>query len=166
GTGTTARIVGSIRESLVAPEDPGRVLAAMTDAACRIVSLTVTEKGYCHEPATGRLNPDHPDIRWDLENGTAPRSAMGFIAAALQRRRTQGLAPFTVLCCDNLPHNGRLVSGLLRDFAALRDDSFAAWVEANVAFPSTVVDRIVPATTEADILAATQAVGLHDAAPV
>src|SRR5262245_28649980 len=66
GTGTTARIVGSIRESLVAPEDPGRVLAAMTDAACRIVSLTVTEKGYCHEPATGRLNPDHPDIRWDL----------------------------------------------------------------------------------------------------
>jgi fructuronate reductase len=103
---------------------------------------------------------------YDLENPTAPRSAVGVIAAALAKRRADGLAPFTVLCCDNLPHNGRLVAGLVRDFAALRGDGLAAWIEANGAFPATMVDRIVPATTAADIAAAERLTGLRDEAPV
>jgi fructuronate reductase len=166
GSGVTARIVGCLRETLVAPENPAGLLAALSHPACRIVSLTVTEKGYCHDPATGRLEPDHPDIRHDLEHPAAPRSAIGLIVAALQHRHAAGLAPFTVLCCDNLPHNGHLVAGLARDFAALRDGALAGWIETNCAFPVTMVDRIVPAATEADIAAAAQATGLSDAAPV
>jgi fructuronate reductase len=166
GSGLNARIIGCIRATLVASEDPGAVLARMTDGACRIVSLTVTEKGYCHSPATGRLDQNHPDIRHDLENPAAPRSAIGLIVAALQRRRSAGLGPFTVLCCDNLAHNGQLVSRLVRDFAALRDDRLASWIEGSGAFPSTMVDRIVPAVTETDIEAAAAAIGLYDAAPV
>jgi fructuronate reductase len=166
GVGVTARIVGCIRTTLVAPEGPAGLLATMAEPDCRIVSLTVTEKGYCHDPATGRLDVRHPDIRHDLEDTAAPRSAVGLIVAALQRRRAAGLAPFTVLCCDNLPHNGALVAALVRDFAALHDDRLAAWIESDAAFPSTMVDRIVPATTDADIEAAAEATGLADAAPV
>jgi fructuronate reductase len=165
-TGIGARIIGCVRATLVAPENPEAVLATMAERACRIVSLTVTEKGYCHHPATGRLDENHPDVRHDLASPAAPRSAIGLIVSALQRRYAAGLGPFTVLCCDNLAHNGRLVSGLVRDFAALRDDGLASWIEANGAFPSTMVDRIVPAVTETDIEAASEAIGLYDAAPV
>ncbi|GGH22189.1 mannitol dehydrogenase [Alsobacter metallidurans] len=164
--GVKARIVGNLKATLVAPEDPEAVVAMMADAAARIVSLTITEKGYCHDPATGQLDEHHADIRHDLENHDAPRTAVGIIVEALERRRVNGIAPFTVLCCDNLPHNGQLVSGLVRDFAALRDTGLAAWIEAHGAFPSTMVDRIVPATTQADIDAAAEATGLYDAAPV
>ncbi|HET6238276.1 MAG TPA: mannitol dehydrogenase family protein [Acetobacteraceae bacterium] len=166
GANAEARIVGCLRRMLVAPENPAAVVAAMHDPSCRIVSLTVTEKGYCHNPATGRLNADHPDIRHDLANPGAPRTAVGLITAALAARRGDSAAPFVVLCCDNLPHNGRLLAGLVCDFAALRDDAFAGWIEANVAFPSTMVDRIVPAATPSDLEDAVALTGLADAAPV
>lgn len=166
GAGTDARIVGCLRRMIVAPENPAALVATMADPSCRLVSLTITEKGYCHDPATGRLDPNHPEIRHDLENAAAPRSAVGLIVAALAARRVAGLPPFTVLCCDNLAHNGRLVSGLVGDFAAMRDDALARWIEAECAFPSTMVDRIVPATTDQDIAAAAEAIGLYDAAPV
>ena len=166
GDALRARIVGCLRAQMVAPENPAAVVAAMADPACRIVSLTVTEKGYCHDPATGKLDAGQPDIVHDLANPAAPRSAVGLIVAALGRRRAAGLTPFTVLCCDNLPHNGKLLAGLVQDFAALRDDGLAGWIGAEVAFPSTMVDRIVPATTEADIADAAAATGLFDAAPV
>ncbi len=162
GAQARARIIGCLQRVLVASEDPAAVVAAMRDPSCRIVSLTVTEKGYCHNPATGRLNADHPDIISDLADPDAPRTAVGLITAALAERA----APFVVLCCDNLPHNGRLLAGLVRDFAALRDDTLASWIEANVAFPSTMVDRIVPAATPADIDDAVALTGLSDAAPV
>ncbi len=164
--GVTARIIGCLRATLVAPENPAALVATMADGACRIVSLTVTEKGYCHDPASGRLDAGHPDIRHDLAHPDAPRSAIGLIVAALRHRRSAGLAPFTVLCCDNLPHNGRVLADLTRDFAALHDHGLAGWIERNGAFPSTMIDRIVPAATEADIAAAAEATGLHDAAPV
>ena len=164
--GVRARIVGCLRAQLVAPEDPPAVVAAMSDSGCHVVSLTVTEKGYCHDPATGRLNPDHPDIVHDLAHPDAPGSAVGFITAALRRRRDAGLGPFTVLCCDNLPHNGLLLAGLVQDFAALQDDRLAGWITANAPFPCTMVDRIVPAPTQADIADAAAATGLHDAAAV
>jgi mannitol-1-phosphate/altronate dehydrogenase len=94
----------------VTAENPQATVALMAAPSIRIVSLTITEKGYCHDPATGRLQQAHPDIRHDLENPAAPCSAIGAIVAALARRRANGIAPFTVLCCDNLPHNGALVA--------------------------------------------------------
>ena len=136
---------------LVAPESPQALVARLAAPETKIVSLTVTEKGYCHDPATGKLRGDHPDIVHDLANPAAPRSAIGLIVAGLAARKVAGLGPFITLCCDNLPSNGHVLAGLVRDFAALRDDTLAAWIEANGAFPSTMVDRIVPATTEADI---------------
>ena len=165
GGGVRARITGCVGRVLVAPEDPGAVLDAMAAPGCRIVSLTVTEKGYCHNPATGRLDTRHPDIIHDLTAG-APRSAIGLIVAALGRRRAAGLAPFTVLSCDNLPNNGRLVAGLVAAFAGLRDADLAAWIAANGAFPATMVDRIVPAATQADLDDAAALTGLSDAAAI
>lgn len=164
--GVSARVVGCLKSVLVAPEDPVAVVDAMADPNIRIVSLTVTEKGYCIDPATGRLKFDHPAIRHDLEHPGEPRTAVGFILAALERRRDAGMAPFTVLCCDNLPSNGRLLAALVSDFAALRDCGLATWVETHAAFPSTMVDRIVPATTQDDLDDAARLTGLLDQAPV
>jgi fructuronate reductase len=164
--GERARIVGALLDVMVAPENPAALVSRLADAETRIVSLTVTEKGYCHDPATGRLNPEHPDIRHDLQNPEIPRSAVGFLAAALGRRRAAGQAPFTVLCCDNLPHNGALVAALVRDYAAQLDPALADWIAAEVRFPATMVDRIVPALTEADLAAAEALTGLADHAPV
>jgi fructuronate reductase len=166
GAGTQARIIGCVQRVLVAPESPSAVVAAMADPSCRIVTLTVTEKGYCHDPASGRLDFSHGDIRADLAHPAAPRSAIGFIVAALERRSAARLSPFTVVCCDNLPQNGRLLARLVDEFARRRNASLADWIAAKGAFPSTMVDRIVPATTEADIRAASEAVGLRDLAVV
>ncbi|MFC0201587.1 mannitol dehydrogenase family protein [Paracoccus rhizosphaerae] len=163
--GETAQVVTVLRDVLVAPEDPQAVLDAMAAQAVRIVSLTVTEKGYCHEPSTGRLNPDHPDIRHDLGH-PLPKSAPGFLVRALQARRAAGLDPFTVLCCDNLPENGRVVRGVVLDLARLVDPALASWIEAKGAFPSTMVDRIVPATTPADLDRLEALTGHRDEAPV
>ena len=162
----SARIIGCVLGVLVAPENPEAVIAAMASAECRIVSLTVTEKGYCHDPATGTLNFGHPDIVADLANPAAPRSAVGFLVAALARRRAAGLSPFTVLCCDNLPRNGALLAGLVNAFGRRRDAGLADWIAARGAFPSTMVDRIAPAATEADLADAAKLTGLEDQAVV
>ena len=160
------RVIGCVREVLFAPADPAAVVARIADPATRIVSLTVTEKGYCHDPATGRLDEDHPDIRHDLERPDRPRSAVGVLVRGLARRRAAAGPPLTVLCCDNLPHNGATVAGIVRAFAALADPTLVAWIDDHVAFPSTMVDRIVPATTEADVRAVGRALGVEDLAPV
>jgi fructuronate reductase len=165
-SGVTARIVGCVQSALVATEDPEAVIEAMAQPDTRIVSLTVTEKGYCLDPATGRLQEHHPDIQHDLEHPSEPRTAVGFILAALARRRDAGMAPFTVLCCDNLPSNGTLLKNLVSDFAALGDCGLATWIETHAAFPSTMVDRIVPATTPDDLAEAARLTGLVDEAPV
>ncbi len=164
--GERLRVIGCLLELLVAHEDPQAVLERMCRPSVRIVTLTVTEKGYCHDPATGALNEDHPDIRHDLDNPAKPRTAIGFIAEALARRRAAGLPPFTVLSCDNLPSNGDTVARILRRFAELRDADFGAWVGETVACPNSMVDRIVPATTEADRARVSQSLGMQDAWPV
>lgn len=161
-----ARIVGSVRRLLVAPEDPAALLDAMTDPAVRIVSLTVTEKGYCRNAATGALQEDHDDIQHDLANLARPKSAIGFLTEALARRRAAGIAPFTVLCCDNLTQNGRTVRGLVTRFAELRDPELARFIAAEVTFPCTMVDRIVPASTDADRQELVDQFGIVDAWPV
>ncbi len=170
GNGEHLSVVGAIKRILVAPEDPSALIAAMAHPATEIVSLTVTEKAYCHDPATGTLDEAHPDILHDLAHPEAPRSALGFLAAGLARRRADGLRPFTVLCCDNLPANGRTVHRLLSRYAALldraRERGLAAFIAAEVACPDTMVDRIVPATTDADRGAISSALGMDDAWPV
>jgi len=166
GAGVAHRVVGSILETVVAPENPDHLIARLADPATRIVSLTITEKGYCHIPQTGELDEAHPDIVHDLKNPDAPRSAAGFIVAALARRKAAGAAPFTVLSCDNLPANGATTARVLNRFAALRAPELGRWVAGEVAYPSTMVDRIVPATTDADRAAVAKALGLTDAWPV
>ncbi|WP_207100277.1 mannitol dehydrogenase family protein [Paracoccus shandongensis] len=163
--GEKPQVVTVLRDVLVAPEDPQAVLDVMAAPDTHIVSLTVTEKGYCHEPSTGRLNRDHPDIVHDLAN-PLPKSAPGFLVRALAARRAAGLPPFTVLCCDNLPENGRVVRGVAGELARLIDPALADWIEAHGAFPATMVDRIVPATTPADLDRLEAAAGYRDEAPV
>ncbi|MBP7242420.1 mannitol dehydrogenase family protein [Amaricoccus sp.] len=164
--GETNRVVGVVREVLVAREDPEAVLARMADPAVRIVTLTVTEKGYCHEPSTGALNHAHPDIVHDLAHPEAPVSAPGFLVRALARRRAAGARPFTVLCCDNLPENGRVVRGVVLELARAVEPALADWIAAQGAFPSTMVDRIVPATRDEDIARLAERTGVLDRAPV
>lgn len=163
--GETFRKVEIVQDVLVAHENPEAVLAWMSNPAIRIVTLTVTEKGYCHDPATGRLNLEHPDIVHDLDN-PLPRSAPGFLVRALQRRRDDRLPPFTVLTCDNLPENGRLVRRAVLDLAGKIDASLADWISAEGRFPATMVDRITPATKPEDIERLAQKIGYRDEAPV
>ena len=164
--GEALQVVGAVRDVVVAPEDPRALVAAMADPRVAIVSLTVTEKGYCHEPATGALDEHHPDIVHDLAMPHAPRSAPGFIVAALKRRRAAGLSPFTVLSCDNLPDNGETCARIVRRFAELTAPDLASWLTGEVDFPATMIDRIVPATTDADKAAIAGRLGLADAWPV
>lgn len=164
--GVRRRIVGSVREVLFHGDQRRRVWQRLTSPDTKIVSLTVTEKGYCHEPSTGRLDVGHPDIVHDLQASDAPRSVIGLLVAAFAaRRRTHG-TPLTVVCCDNLTQNGALVRSLVVSFANLRDASLADWIGREIAFPSTMVDRIVPATTDMDIARNRRALGMEDAAPV
>jgi fructuronate reductase len=165
-SGSRHRVIGALREVLVAPENPEKLLRAMSDPSVRIVSLTVTEKGYCHDPASGKLDETHPDIRHDIEAPHQPRSAPGFLLEALARRRAAGVAPFTVLTCDNLPSNGRTVHGVLARLAELRGGDLGRYIAAEVACPSTMLDRIVPATTAEDRAEVAAAIGLEDAWPV
>ncbi|MDG4898900.1 MULTISPECIES: mannitol dehydrogenase family protein [unclassified Mesorhizobium] len=179
--GEQLQIIGSILSLLVAPEDPDAVLTALTDPRTRIVTLTITEKAYLRA-ADGRLDETHPDIVHDLGNPGSPKTAHGFLAEALARRRAAGTPPFTVLCCDNLPANGATLHKLLLEFAKLRDlrlarqgdaglarqgdTELASHVANEVAFPSSMVDRIVPATTDADRARIAGELGLEDAWPV
>lgn len=163
--GETPQVITVLRDVLVAPEDPRALLDAMASPDVGIVSLTVTEKGYCHQPSTGRLNREHPDIVHDLAN-PLPKSAPGFLVRGLEARRAAGLPPFTVLCCDNLPENGKVVRGVVLELAGLIDPELATWIDAEGAFPSTMVDRIVPATTAADLDRLEALTGARDEAPV
>ncbi|MGO4387894.1 mannitol dehydrogenase family protein [Microvirga sp. 2YAF29] len=164
--GEALRVIGSISRVIVAPRAIEDLLAVMSDPATRIVSLTVTEKGYCHDPATGALNEAHPDIIHDLANLRTPRSAPGFVIEALRRRREARLPPFTVLTCDNLPSNGRTVKRVLTRFAELVSPALGRFVVEEVSCPSTMVDRIVPATSDDDRARIAEALGVADAWPV
>ncbi|WP_134496414.1 mannitol dehydrogenase family protein [Microvirga pakistanensis] len=166
GEGEALRVIGSVQRVIVAPDAVEDLLRVMADRRTRIVSLTVTEKGYCHDPATGTLNESHPDVRHDLQNPHLPRSAPGFILEALRRRRIARVAPFTVLSCDNLPSNGRTVKRVLTRFAELCDPTFGRFVADEVSCPSTMVDRIVPATSDEDRRRIREALGVTDAWPV
>ena len=160
------QVVGVIARYLHAPESPDAVLEQMAAPETRIVSLTVTEGGYYLIESSGDLDGTHPDLTHDLENPGHPRSVLGYLAEALDRRRCRGLGPFTVLSCDNLPGNGDVSRKSLLSFASLRDENLRSWIESNVTFPNAMVDGITPVTRDSDREALEQRFGIRDAWPV
>jgi len=162
----TPRVIGSIIDYLYAPDDPRAVIERLADETTRVVSLTVTEGGYSIDDASGEFMPGSPELAGDLEPGAVPRTFFGLITEALARRRKQGSPPFTVVSCDNLPGNGRLARTAFTAFARLRDPELGAWVEQEVRFPNSMVDRITPATTDADREQLSARFGIEDRWPV
>jgi len=161
-----ARVIGSIVEYLLAPDDPEAVVERMADPAIRIVSLTVTEGGYNFHAVTGEFQADDPGVVHDLEPGAAPKTTFGLVVEALDRRRQRGVPPFTVLSCDNIQGNGDAARRSFTAFARLKDPKLGEWVEQEVRFPNCMVDRITPVTTDDDRAALQERHGLEDKWPV
>ncbi|SFT52100.1 mannitol 2-dehydrogenase [Geodermatophilus amargosae] len=161
-----ARVVGSVVEYLLAPDDPEAVVEKMAAPGTRIVSLTVTEGGYNTSPDTGAFDTAAPDVVADLQPGALPRTTFGLVTEALVRRRERGLAPFAVVSCDNIPGNGHLARAAFGAFATLRDPELGEWVAAEVPFPNSMVDRITPVTTDDDRADLARRFGVEDAWPV
>ncbi|RBP16128.1 mannitol 2-dehydrogenase [Roseiarcus fermentans] len=161
----TVRVTGAMID-FVTPFDVEANLAALARPEIRIVSLTVTEGGYYISPATQRFDPAHPEIVYDAAHPDTPKTAFGLIAAGLKRRRAAGLAPFTVMSCDNIPGNGHVTESAVAGLAELSDPEFARWIRANVAFPNSMVDRITPATTDRERAILRDSYGVDDAWPV
>jgi fructuronate reductase len=161
-----SRIVGSLLRVVTLEAGSEALLQQLTDPAVRLVSLTVTEKGYCHDPAHGTLALAHPDIAADLAQPRSPRSAPGIIVEALRRRRADGVGPFSVMSCDNLSHNGEVARAVVVGLAGEIDATLAGHIDRNVSFPSTMVDRIVPASTPGDRARVLAATGVVDEWPV
>lgn len=164
--GTSARVIGALRATAFGGAEVAALVARLADPRVTVVTLTVTEKGYCHDPASGRLDFTHPDIVHDVAHPNTPVAALGLLVAALEARRMLGAGALNVICCDNLPRNGRVLQGLVNELAQRRGRALVDWIAMHVAFPGTMVDRIVPATTDADIADVERRLGLHDAAPV
>jgi fructuronate reductase/mannitol 2-dehydrogenase len=160
-----ARVVGALLDYLYGPEDRAAVLAALANRATKIVSLTVTGNGYGVDP-TGQLDLDDPSIARDLARPKQPVSMLGYLTESLRVRREAGIAPFTVLSCDNIPRNGATARNAVISFASLRDEGLASWIEENVAFPASVVDRITPEATASHRRLLEAEFGVRDRDPV
>jgi mannitol 2-dehydrogenase len=163
--GSGARITAPMID-FVEPGSFHAIINRMADPAIRIVSLTITEGGYYIDPASQRFDPGHPDIVADAANFTTPKTVFGLILAALKRRRDVGTPPFTVMSCDNIPGNGHVTQNAVVGLARLIYPELAGWVERNVAFPNSMVDRITPATTDRERALLASDFGIADAWPV
>ncbi|MDR3688322.1 MAG: mannitol dehydrogenase family protein [Fimbriimonas sp.] len=161
-----ARVVGSITSFLLALENPEKVLAKLSSSEIRIVSLTITEGGYCLNQSTGEFDGANADVQVDLANPHTPRTVFGYVTEALRRRRDAGTPAFTLLSCDNIQHNGDVARKMFLSFAELCNPGLAEWISQNVAFPNCMVDRITPATTDADREMVRTEFGIDDAWPV
>jgi mannitol 2-dehydrogenase len=160
------RVVGAITDYLFAPDDPEAVVEQMASPDTRIVSLTITEGGYSIDPVTRRFVAVEPGVLLDLQPDAVPSTVFGLVTEALARRRARGLVPFTVLSCDNVQGNGGIARDAFTGFAALRDPELAAWIADEVAFPSSMVDRITPVTTDDDRALLAERFGIDDGWPV
>ena len=140
----TVTVIGSLVGVVFAGEESGALLDAIDQPGIRIVSLTVTENGYCLDRATKKLDPEHPMIRRDLAQPDRPSSAIGVIVEACRRRMVAGGEPFTALSCDNIQHNGDVFRAAVLALAALREPALARWIDDSISFPNTMVDRITP----------------------
>jgi mannitol 2-dehydrogenase len=161
-----ARIIGSLVECLYAPDEPQKVMARLTAPTTRIVSLTITEGGYNVDQATGTFDTTDALVTADAANPAAPQTVFGYVVEALRLRRAAGIAPFTVLSCDNLPGNGNVARTAFAAFANMRDPGLAAWISASVAFPNSMVDRITPVTTPDHAAEVRERFGVDDRCPV
>jgi mannitol 2-dehydrogenase len=162
----SVEIIGSLAGVVFAGESSADLLAAIDDPRIKIVSLTVTENGYCLNPATKRLDTGHALIAHDLIDPETPKSAIGIIVQAYRRRMAAGLPAFTALTCDNIQHNGDVLRDAVLTFSRLRNPSLAAWIEVHASFPNTMVDRITPVTRPEQIAMLADKYGIEDAWPV
>lgn len=160
-----ARVTGAMVD-FIEPGDVQALVARLADPAIRIVSTTITEGGYFIDPASQKFNPKHPDIVADAANPDSPKTVFGIMLAGLRQRRAAGVPAFTVMCCDNIPHNGRVTADAVVGLARLSDPEFADWVERSVAFPNSMVDRITPATTDRERKFLADTYGVEDEWPV
>ena len=160
------RLIGSIRSIDVAADDPQRIIGLIAASNVQLVTMTITEKGYCTAPDSGDLDRRNPVIDHDLKDPHSPRSMPGLLVAGLQQRRKAGAGPLTIVSCDNLPDNGRRLQRAVLQFADDVDATLRAWIEGNARFPATMVDRITPATTTADIAQGASVIGVRDEAMV
>lgn len=160
------RIVGSIVEHIYAPDAPEQVIERMSSPECSILSLTVTEGGYFTDDGSGAFIEAHPEILFDVAHPKTPRTFLGYLAEAADRRRKRGVRPFTVMSCDNVQSNGSVARKALLSFAGMRDSGLQQWIERNVAFPNSMVDRITPATTDTDREFIGTHFGVSDLSPV
>lgn len=161
-----ARVIGSVREFLFAPDDPDAVVEKLADRATRIVSLTITEGGYNIDRVSREFDAAAPDIAHDLAHPDSPRTVFGFVTEALRRRRDRGVGPFTVMSCDNIQANGDIARRSFLAYADAADPALAAWIAEHVTFPNSMVDRITPATTDEDRALVAERFGIDDAWPV
>ena len=159
------RCIGAIKEFLVAPENPGKVIERLADTKVKVVTLTITEKGYCLTPEGG-LDTNNARIQHDLDNIDKPQTALGFLVAGLHKRWLAGDKPFVPLSCDNLTDNGRRLQKSVIEFATRLNPEFAAWIEKEVKFPCTMVDSITPATNDDIRAEVSEKIGLSDAWPI
>jgi fructuronate reductase len=166
GDDCKVRVIGSLIGVMSPSGDPAKLVRLLANPATQLVTLTITEKGYCVDPVTGALQLDNPEIAADIRNPAAPQTAPGFIVAGLAARKAAGVPPFTVLSCDNLSDNGGKARSAVVGLAAQTDDALAAWIEREVAFPSSMVDRITPATTPDAIAQLAEIAGYRDAAMI
>jgi mannitol 2-dehydrogenase len=163
---TEVRVIGAIRDMLLAEDGAQALIDKLADPQIRIVSLTITEGGYCIDDSNGEFMAHLPQILHDLANPGAPTTVFGFLCSALEKRRGAGTPAFTIMSCDNLPHNGAVTRKALLAFATLRDKGLRDWIEQNVSFPNAMVDRITPMTSTAHRLQLADKHAVDDAWPV
>mgnify|MGYP001551134021 FL=1 len=163
---TEVRVIGAIRDMLLAEDGAQALIDKLADPQIRIVSLTITEGGYCIDDSNGEFMAHLPQIQHDLAHPSAPTTVFGFLCAALEKRRGAGTPAFTIISCDNLPHNGAVTRKALLAFATLRNMGLRDWIEQNVSFPNAMVDRITPMTSTAHRLQLADKHAVDDAWPV
>ncbi|MHA3735218.1 mannitol dehydrogenase family protein [Pseudomonas sp. Eth.TT006] len=163
---TEVRVIGAIRDMLLAEDGAQALIDKLADPQIRIVSLTITEGGYCIDDSNGEFMAHLPQIQHDLAHPNSPKTVFGFLCAALEKRRGAGTPAFTVMSCDNLPHNGAVTRKALLAFATLRDKGLRDWIDQNVSFPNAMVDRITPMTSTAHRLQLADKHAVDDAWPV
>ncbi|WP_322847101.1 mannitol dehydrogenase family protein [Pseudomonas sp. B33.4] len=163
---TEVRVIGAIRDMLLAEDGTQALIDKLADPQIRIVSLTITEGGYCIDDSNGEFMAHLPQIQHDLAHPDNPKTVFGFLCAALEKRRAAGIPAFTVMSCDNLPHNGAVTRKALLAFATLRNSNLCSWIDANVSFPNAMVDRITPMTSTAHRLQLADKHSVDDAWPV
>ncbi|MFS2156635.1 mannitol dehydrogenase family protein [Pseudomonas sp. Pseusp122] len=163
---TETRIIGAMSDMLMSSDSDLALIDKLASPDIRIVSLTITEGGYCIDDSTGEFMSHLPQIQHDLDHPATPKTVFGFLCAALARRRAEGTPAFTLMSCDNLPHNGAVTRKALLAFAALRDRELHDWIADNVSFPNAMVDRITPMTSSAHRLQLHDEKGIDDEWPV